>query len=117
MIIGGLLKIALGFTTDDTLFVVLFVIWNTVYAIAFKYFIATSAALDSTGQWSGPLLAVYLVGSALTPVIGAALIDTFGYAGFSLTLGVASFVLAVPAFIIARLSTRWEESMIDAEVV
>lgn len=116
VIIGGILKIALGLTTDDTLFVILFVSWNTVYAIAFMYFVATSAALDSTGRWSGPLLAVYLVGSALTPVIGAALIDTFGYAGFALTLGIASFILSVPTFIIARLSTRWEKSTIDAEV-
>ena len=38
---------------------------NTVYAIAFMYFVSTSAALDADGRWSGPLLAVYLVGSAL----------------------------------------------------
>lgn len=117
VIIGGILKIMLGLVTDDTAFIILFIIWNTVYAIAFMYFVATSAALDSSGRWSGPLLAVYLVGSALTPVIGAALIDLFGYAGFTLTLGIASFILAVPTFIVGRLSTRWERATSAAEAV
>ncbi|GAA4781456.1 MFS transporter [Microbacterium gilvum] len=107
---GGALKIAEGFTTDPTAFIVVFVAWNTVYAIAFMYFVSTSAALDADGRWSGPLLAVYLVGSALTPVIGAALVGALGYQGFAVALGVASFVLAVPAAAIARLSTRLERS-------
>lgn len=114
LILGGALKIALGIVTDEVAFIILFIAWNTVYAIAFMYFVATSAALDSSGRWSGPLLAVYLVGSALTPVIGAALIDAFGYAGFTLILGIASFVLAVPTFIIARLSTRRERASSEA---
>lgn len=45
---------------------------------------------------------------ASPPVIGAALIDVFGYAGFTLILGIASFILAVPTFIVARLSSRRE---------
>lgn len=93
---GGLLKIAEGFVTDPTMFIVVFIAWNTVYAIAFMYFVATSAGLDADGRWSGPLLAVYLVGSSLTPVIGAAL--------------VASFALAVPAFLVARVSTRLQRT-------
>ncbi|MEV4738256.1 MULTISPECIES: MFS transporter [unclassified Microbacterium] len=105
---GGILKIVEGFTTDATAFIVVFIAWNTVYAIAFMYFVSTSAALDADGRWSGPLLAVYLVGSALTPVIGAALVGVLGFQGFAIALGVASFVLAVPAGAIALLSTRLE---------
>ncbi|MGN7189272.1 hypothetical protein [Microbacterium enclense] len=74
------------------------------------YFISTAAALDADGRWSGPLLATYLVGSALTPVIGASLVELFGYQGFVLTLGVSSFVLAVPAGIIGGLSRRLERA-------
>ncbi|KQQ64842.1 MFS transporter [Microbacterium sp. Leaf320] len=107
---GGVLKIVEGFTTDPTAFIVVFIAWNTVYAIAFMYFVATSAALDADGRWSGPLLAVYLVGSALTPVIGAALVSVLGFQGFAVTLGIASFVLAVPASAIALLSTRLERA-------
>lgn len=108
--LGGALKIVEGFTTDSTSFIVVFIAWNTVYAIAFMYFVSTSAALDADGRWSGPLLAVYLVGSALTPVIGAALVGALGYQGFAVALGIASFVLAVPAGAIALLSTRLERT-------
>ena len=69
---------------------------------------AENAALDADGRWSGPLLATYLVGSALTPVIGANLVAALGYQGFTLTLAIASFVLAVPAGIIGLLSRRVE---------
>lgn len=110
LIAGGVLKIVEGYMTDATAFIVVFVAWNTVYAVAFMYFVSTSAALDADGRWSGPLLAVYLVGSALTPVIGAALVGLLGYQGFAVALGVASFVLAVPAGAIALLSTRVERT-------
>lgn len=110
LVAGGVLKIVEGFTTDPTAFIVVFVAWNTIYAIAFMYFVSTSAALDADGRWSGPLLAVYLVGSALTPVIGAALVGLLGFQGFAIALGIASFVLAVPASAIALLSTRLERT-------
>lgn len=108
LVLGGALKVALGFVADPTVFIVVFIVWNTVYAIAFMYFVSTSAALDPDGRWSGPLLAVYLVGSALTPVIGAALVDLLGFEGFAIALGVASFVLAIPAFAVAAISSRVE---------
>jgi hypothetical protein len=111
LVVGGALKIVEGFTTDQTSFVVVFIAWNTVYAIAFMYFVSTSAALDVDGRWSGPLLAVYLVGSALTPVIGAALVEVFGFQGFAVVLGIASFVLAVPAAFAAHVSTRHERGV------
>jgi len=117
LVAGGLLKIAEGFVNDSTMFIVVFIAWNTVYAIAFLYFVATAAALDADGRWSGPLLAVYLVGSALTPVIGAALVESFGYQGFVTVLGVASFVLAVPAFLVARVSSRLQRTEEPASAV
>ncbi|MGX5697977.1 hypothetical protein ACWKWP_17435, partial [Agromyces soli] len=58
------------------------------------------------GRWSGPLLATNLVGSSLTPVIGATLVEVFGFQGVAIVLGIASFVLALPAVAVARLSTR-----------
>ena len=62
-------------------------------------------------RWSGPLLSVYLVGSALTPLIGASLSEVLGAQGFTLTLGITSFVLAVPTGVIAAISTRTERSI------
>lgn len=108
LVAGGILKIVEGFTTTEASFITVFIAWNTVYAIAFMYFVSTSAALDSDGRWSGPLLAIYLVGSALTPIIGAALAEAFGYQGFVTVLGIASFVLAVPAALVAAVSSRVE---------
>lgn len=110
LVAGGALKILEGFVADQTSFIVVFIVWNTVYALAFMYFVSTSAALDADGRWSGPLLATYLVGSSLTPVIGAALVEVFGFQGFAVVLGVASFVLAVPAVAVARLSTRLQRA-------
>ncbi len=117
LVAGGILKIVEGFMTDPTAFIVVFVAWNTIYAIAFMYFVSTSAALDADGRWSGPLLAVYLVGSALTPVIGAALVSVLGFQGFTIALGIASFVLAVPTFAIALLSTRLERTAAEEALV
>ncbi|WP_157415598.1 MFS transporter [Agromyces allii] len=110
LVLGGVLKIVEGFVADPTMFIVVFIAWNTIYAIAFMYFVSTSAALDVEGRWSGPLLAVYLVGSALTPVIGAALVEVFGFQGFTVVLGIASFVLAVPAAFAAHVSTLHEKA-------
>lgn len=101
---GGVLKIVESTVTDPTAFVVVFIAWNTIYAIAFLYFVSTASALDADGRWSGPLLAVYLVGSALTPVIGAALVEAFGFLGFGIILGVASFALITPVVLVARFS-------------
>ncbi|RXZ48969.1 MFS transporter [Agromyces fucosus] len=111
---GGILKIVEGFVTDQTTFIVVFIAWNTLYALAFMYFVSTSSALDADGRWSAPLLAVYLVGSALTPVIGAALVEAFGFQGFAVVLGVASFVLAVPVAAVAAFSTRRERAEASA---
>lgn len=116
LIAGGALKIVEGFVSDPTTFIVVFIAWNSVYAIAFMYFVSTSAALDADGRWSGPLLAVYLVGSALTPVIGAALVGALGYQGFAVALGIASFVLAVPAGAIALVSTRLERMTVQETI-
>ena len=106
MLLGSALKIATGFATDPTAFIVLFIAWNTVYAVAFMYFVAVSAALSADGRWSGPLLAVYLVGSSLTPIIGAALLAWLGSHGFTIFLGVSSMLLAVPTVAVAVLATR-----------
>jgi hypothetical protein len=101
---GGVLKIVESTVTDPTAFIAVFIAWNTVYAVAFLYFVSTASALDADGRWSGPLLAVYLVGSALTPVIGAALVEALGFAGFGVVLGVASFALITPVVLVARFS-------------
>ncbi|MUN07331.1 hypothetical protein [Agromyces luteolus] len=101
---GGILKIVESTVTDPTAFIVVFIVWNTIYAVAFLYFVSTAAALDADGRWSGPLLAVYLVGSALTPVIGAALVEAFGFQGFGIVLGIASFALITPVVLVARFS-------------
>ncbi|MFB6610089.1 MFS transporter [Agromyces sp. NPDC056379] len=111
---GGILKIVECFVTDPTTFIVVFIAWNTLYALAFMYFVSTSSALDADGRWSAPLLAVYLVGSSLTPVIGAALVEVFGFQGFAVVLGVASFVLAVPVAAVAAFSTRRERAEASA---
>lgn len=113
---GGVLKIVESTVTDPAAFIVVFIAWNTVYAIAFLYFVSTAAALDADGRWSGPLLAVYLVGSALTPVIGAALVEALGFLGFGIVLGIASFALITPVVLVARFSREVQAAEAAADV-
>ncbi|UUX58716.1 MFS transporter [Glutamicibacter halophytocola] len=106
MLLGSILKLATGFATDPVVFILLFIAWNTTYAVVFMYFVAVAAALAADGRWSGPLLAVYLIGSSLTPVIGAGLLASLGNQGFTLVLAIASMALAVPAVAVALFSSR-----------
>lgn len=113
LVVGSVLKIAQGYTADATTLIVLLVAWNTLTSVAFLYFIATAAALDADGRWSGWLFSIYLVGSAATPVIGAALAEALGYQAFTLVLGIATILLAIPAGVIAMISTRIEKSSVQ----
>ncbi|WP_309082222.1 MFS transporter [Zhihengliuella sp.] len=113
LVVGSALKVATALVATPTAFIVVFIAWNTVYALTFMYFVAVAAALSSDGRWSGPLLATYLVGSALTPVIGAFLLEQLGPQGFTTVLGLTSLVLAVPTVAVAHRSTRGDRRRAD----
>ncbi|MCU1516716.1 MAG: hypothetical protein JWQ75_1437 [Pseudarthrobacter sp.] len=104
--LGAALKLTACLTTEPTVYLVTMIAWNTVYAIAFMYFIATAAALDASGRWSGPVLGVYLVGSSFAPLFGAWVGEGFGFTVLGWVLAAISLVLLVPAVLIARLSSR-----------
>lgn len=106
--LGAALKLTACLTTDSTTYLVTMIAWNTVYAVAFMYFIATAAALDASGRWSGPVLGVYLVGSSFAPMFGAWIGEAFGFPALGGVLAGFSLALLVPAVLIARLSTRVE---------
>ncbi|UVJ40231.1 MFS transporter [Arthrobacter sp. CJ23] len=108
LVLGGVLKLAAGFATDPTWYMVSVIAWNTVYAIAFMYVVAVASALDASGRWSAPLLGVYLIGSAFSPLFGTLIAETLGYVPLAVILAGFSFVLLVPFTVIARLSTRVE---------
>lgn len=106
--LGATLKLTACLTTEPTVYLITMIAWNTVYAIAFMYFIATAAALDASGRWSGPVLGVYLVGSSFAPLFGAWVGEAYGFAALGWVLAAISLVLLVPAVLIARLSSRVE---------
>ncbi|WP_207457001.1 MFS transporter [Herbiconiux sp. SYSU D00978] len=108
LVLGGGLKLAASLATDPTVLTIVLIAWNTVYLAVFLLFIATAAALDANGRWSGPCLGVYLIGSSFAPIVGAWLAETFGYAGFGWTIAIISWAIAVPVVLIARLSSRIE---------
>jgi DHA1 family inner membrane transport protein len=108
LITGGGLKLGASLATDPTLYGVLLVAWNSVYLAAFLLFIATAAALDANGRFSGPSLGVYLVGTSFAPVVGGWIVQTFGYPAFGWVMGVASWLLVIPVIMVARLSTLVE---------
>jgi MFS family permease len=112
LLLGGLLKIWLGFTTDPLTLAWLLVAVNTLYAFVFVLFIATAAGLDARGRWSGPLVGAYLVGSSFAPIIGAWLIDTVGVPMFGTIMGIVSFATIVPIILIARVSMNAERAMV-----
>ncbi|WP_458779644.1 MFS transporter [Arthrobacter sp. D3-16] len=108
LVLGSALKLTACLTADPTIFLVTMIAWNTVYAVAFMFFIATAAALDASGRWSGPVLGVYLVGSSFAPMFGAWIGEAFGFPALGWVLAGFSLVLLVPAVLIARLSSRVE---------
>lgn len=109
--LGGTIKIWIGMESDPTILAVLIIAVNTIYAFAFTLFIATAAGLDARGNWSGPLVGAYIVGSSFAPIIGAWIIDGVGIPSFGLIMGIVSFVLIVPTMLIARVSTRVEKTL------
>ncbi|MBY4128231.1 MFS transporter [Rhodococcus fascians] len=110
LVVGGALKLGTSLATDPTVYGVLLVAWNSVYLAAFLFFIATAAALDANGRFSGPSLGVYLVGTSFAPAFGGWLVESFGYSTFGWVVGVASWLLVVPVVLVARLSTRVEQA-------
>ncbi|QAB18942.1 MFS transporter [Leucobacter muris] len=114
LVIGGALKIWIGFAGDPVLLAVLIIGVSTVYAFAFALYIATAAGLDARGRWSGPLLGAYLVGSSFAPLIGGALIEWFGVPVFTLITGIVSFAVIAPTVAIARVSVGAERALARA---
>lgn len=106
--LGGALKLSACLATDPTVFLWSFIAWNTVYTVAFLYFIATATALDAGGRWSGPVLGVYLIGSSFAPLVGAWLAQLLGVGGLGIVLAVISWALIVPLVLVARLSSSVE---------
>ena len=110
LVVGGFLKLGTCLATDPTVYGVLLVAWNSVYLAVFLLFIATAAALDANGRFSGPSLGVYLVGTSFAPMFGGWVVQAFGYGVFGWVLGVTSWLLVVPVVLVARLSTRVENA-------
>lgn len=108
LVAGGALKLTAAMTSDATTYTVVLIAWNTVYIAVFLYFIATAAALDASGRFSGPAIGVYLFGSSFSPVVGGWLVETLGYPGFGWTIAVTSWLLVVPVVAVAVVSSRVE---------
>lgn len=111
LIIGAGLKITSGFITDPQLYLVVIIIWNTVYMVAFLYVVAIAAALDATGRWSAPVLGVYLVGSSFAPLFGTAVSSALGFSALGIILGGITLLVLVPLIVVARISLRTEKGL------
>jgi DHA1 family inner membrane transport protein len=109
LIIGASLKMTAGFITDPQLYLVVIIIWNTVYMVAFLYVIAVAAALDSTGRWSAPILGVYLVGSSFAPLFGTAVSSALSFSVLGIILGGVTLLVLIPLLVVARISLHAEE--------
>lgn len=111
LVLGGIIKIAIGLTADPLVLSALIIAVNTVYAFAFTLFISTAAGLDARGRWSGPLIGAYLVGSSFAPILGGVFIEWFGAPTFTLIMGLVSFAAIVPTVLIARVSVGAERAL------
>jgi len=114
LVLGGALKLIAALTTDATVYTIVLIAWNTAYMAVFLLFIATAAALDANGRFSGPAVGVYLFGSAFSPLFGGWLAETIGYAGFGWVIAIISWALVVPVVLVAALSSRREREAHDA---
>ena len=111
LVLGGICKVAIGYTTDPVVLSALIIAVNTVYAFAFTLFISTAAGLDARGRWSGPLIGAYLVGSSFAPILGGVLIESLGVPTFTLIMGLVSFAAIIPTVAIARVSVGAERAL------
>ncbi len=50
LILGAILKLSAGLTTDPTIYLVVVIAWNTIYAATFIVLVAISAALDAAAD-------------------------------------------------------------------
>lgn len=108
LVLSAVLKIVMGTTDSSLVWSASFVVWDMVSAVAFLYFIAAAAGLDASGRWSAPMTAAYMVGTAFAPVVGAGIVQGFGFGGFSWVLFIAGLVLIAPTVWLARISTGRE---------
>ena len=104
--LGAVLKLSACLATDSTIYLILVVAWNTIYAATFIVLVAISAALDAAGRWSAPLLGTYLIGSAFAPLFGTWVTASLGYPTFGVIISGISFILLVPLALVSRLSAR-----------
>lgn len=108
MILNAALKVVLGVLVDPTVWSIGFILWDFVSVVAFLYLLATAAGLDVTGRWSAPMSAVYMIGTAFSPIVGALLIESIGVEGFTWVVASLGLLVAVPVAWIARVSSRRE---------
>jgi len=106
--LGAVLKLSATLVHTQGAYLGVVIAWNTVYAAAFMYVVAVAAALDATGRWSGPLLGVYLVGSAFAPVVGTFIAQQWGYGMLGWVLAGFTAVLFAPMLYSARMSREAE---------
>ena len=116
LVAGAAMKFVSGMVEDSGLYMVVIIIWNTLYLIAFVYIIAIAAALDASGKWSAPALGVYLIGSSFAPFLGTAVSASAGYEALGILLSVMTLVLLVPFVLISRYSVRAEKAASAAPV-
>ncbi|NKX55603.1 MFS transporter [Arthrobacter mobilis] len=105
LVLGAAAKLVTATTGDPAVFGTAFIAWNTIYAATFVTIVALSAAVHSSGRYAALLTSVYLFGSALSPLFGAALVEAAGYAGFGLSTALISAAVAVP-FLWVAVSLR-----------
>ena len=110
LVAGAAMKFISGMVEDSGLYMVVIIVWNTLYLIAFVYIIAIAAALDASGKWSAPALGVYLIGSSFAPFMGTAVSASAGYEALGILLAVMTLVLLVPFVLISRYSVRAEKA-------
>lgn len=115
LLLGGAIKVGLSTAQTPELFMVLVIALNTIYGFAFVLFVATAAALDARGRWSGPLIGAYLVGSSFAPLIGTWMMESYGVATFCLTMAAVSIVAIIPTALIARVSQQVERVTNDED--
>lgn len=112
--LAGLSKLLIAFSTDPTTISVLIAFDNANFGVAMVMFIATGAGLDARGRWSAPLTSAYIVGSSFAPLFGARRAETAGIQGFGIVISLVCWGIAIPAVIVARISTKAERALVRA---
>ncbi|GLS22941.1 MFS transporter [Labrys miyagiensis] len=104
-VVFTLVTLALCLSHNPTVYVVALVASVVIFYFSIPYLFGLAAALDSSGRWAAAAGSAYLVGFAVGPLFGGAVIMEVGYAGLgAVCVAITAIVWGLAMVVCRQLS-------------